>query len=236
MADLNKSEMKPEQSAGESKSKPVGGLNKMETKPMVPLIISMSVPPLISMFMQYTYNFVDCMFVSWIGEDALTSVSLAFPITSVCLAPNILDYQLKTSEASLKSGSWPVNDYEVTVNEKNREDMPIGKTFSQKVNGNTVKYNTIRTNADIAISPKDKATALAQFKEAKINVKDTYAESEKAYKKDMWSYIFSALVMAGVILVISFIEIFLMIRTSFPSRVKEVGVYRAIGVKKGGYI
>ena len=35
-----------------------------------------------------------------------------------------------------------------------------------------------------------------------------------------------------VILAISFIEIFLIIRASFLSRVKEVGVYRAIGVKK----
>ena len=38
--------------------------------------------------------------------------------------------------------------------------------------------------------------------------------------------------MAAVILAISFIEIFLMIRASFLSRIKEVGVYRAIGVKK----
>ena len=38
--------------------------------------------------------------------------------------------------------------------------------------------------------------------------------------------------MAGVILLISFIEIFLIIRASFLSRVKEIGVYRAIGVKR----
>ena len=48
-----------------------------------------------------------------------------------------------------------------------------------------------------------------------------------------WSvYLPYLLVMAGVILAISFIEIFLMIRASFLSRIKEVGVYRAIGVKK----
>lgn len=64
-------------------------LNKMETKPMLPLIVSMAVPPLISMFMQYTYNFVDCMFVAWISEDALTAVSLAFPITTFMLAMSI---------------------------------------------------------------------------------------------------------------------------------------------------
>ena len=64
-------------------------VNKMETKPMFPLIVSMAVPPLISMFMQYTYNFVDCMFVSWISEKALTAVSLAFPITTLMVAMSI---------------------------------------------------------------------------------------------------------------------------------------------------
>lgn len=63
--------------------------NKMATKPVLPLIISMSVPPLISMFMQFTYNFVDCMFVSWISEDALTAVSLAFPLTTLMLSMSI---------------------------------------------------------------------------------------------------------------------------------------------------
>lgn len=63
--------------------------NKMEVRPILPLIISMSVPPLISMFMQYSYNFVDCMFVSWISEEALTAVSLAFPITTLMIAMSI---------------------------------------------------------------------------------------------------------------------------------------------------
>lgn len=63
--------------------------NKMGTKPIVPLIISMSLPPVASMFMQFTYNFVDCMFVAWLSEDALTAVSLAFPITTLLLAISI---------------------------------------------------------------------------------------------------------------------------------------------------
>ncbi|NLD19529.1 MAG: MATE family efflux transporter [Clostridiales bacterium] len=63
--------------------------NKMATKPMLPLIISMALPPLCSMFMQYTYNFVDCIFVSWISEDALTAVSLSFPITTLMIALSI---------------------------------------------------------------------------------------------------------------------------------------------------
>ena len=66
----------------------------------------------------------------------------------------------------------------------------------------------------------------------KINLNDTDWQSEEEYKKEKWSSIFSTLILAGVILAISFIEIFLIIRASFLSRVKEVGVYRAIGVKK----
>lgn len=64
-------------------------LNKMETKPILPLIFNMSLPPLLSMFMQYAYNFVDCIFVSWISEDALTAVSLSFPLTTLMLAFSI---------------------------------------------------------------------------------------------------------------------------------------------------
>lgn len=63
--------------------------NKMEVMPILPLILNMSIPPLCSMFLQYTYNFVDCIFVSWIGEDALTAVSLSFPITTLMLAMSI---------------------------------------------------------------------------------------------------------------------------------------------------
>lgn len=63
--------------------------NKMETKAMLPLIVSMALPPLCSMFMQFAYNFIDCIFVSWISEDALTSVSLSFPLTTLMLAFSI---------------------------------------------------------------------------------------------------------------------------------------------------
>ena len=90
----------------------------------------------------------------------------------------------------------------------------------------------IRGKANITVCPKDKKAALRQLNDEKINVKDTYGQSEKEYKKEKWASIFSTLILAGVILAISFIEIFLIIRASFLSRVKEVGVYRAIGVKK----
>ena len=167
---------------------------------------------------------------------------------------SVIDYKLKKSQIELKKGDWPEDDYEVIVNEKNSEDMKIGKEIKQKVNGkkltvvgyyadaydsdfmlvnsNTVKYDLIRNSENITVCPKDKAQALQAFKDAQINVKDTYAESKKKYKDEIWSSVISSLILAGVMLVISFFEIFLIIRASFLSRVKEVGVYRAIGVKK----
>lgn len=63
--------------------------NKMGTQPVAPLLMSMALPPMLSMFMQYTYNFVDCMFVSWVGEEELTAVSLAFPVTTLILSVSI---------------------------------------------------------------------------------------------------------------------------------------------------
>ena len=170
-------------------------------------------------------------------------------------AQDVIDYKLKKSDIELKKGEWPKDDYEVIVNEKNEEDMKIGKEIKQKVNGrkltvvgyysdaydsdfmlvnsDTVKYNLINHSQNITVCPVDKAEAMQAFKDAQINVKDTYAESRKKYKDDIWSSVISSLILAGVMLVISFIEIFLIIRASFLSRVKEVGVYRAIGVKKG---
>lgn len=167
---------------------------------------------------------------------------------------DVIDYSLKSSSVTLEEGEWPESDYEVLVNEKNKEDMKIGSEISTKVNGrnlkvsgyysdardsdfmlvnaNTVKYNVVSTTSNITISPADKDQALKWFEENGINAVDDYAESEQDYRDEMWSSIFSTLVMSGVILAISFIEIFLIIRASFLSRVKEVGVYRAIGVKK----
>lgn len=60
--------------------------NKMSIMPINKLLISMSLPMMISMLVQALYNIVDSIFVSRISEDALTAVSLAFPIQSLMIA------------------------------------------------------------------------------------------------------------------------------------------------------
>lgn len=60
--------------------------NKMGTMPINKLLISMALPMMISMLVQAMYNIVDSMYVSRISEDALTAVSLAFPIQQLMIA------------------------------------------------------------------------------------------------------------------------------------------------------
>lgn len=60
--------------------------NRMGTAAMIPLIASMSIPTMFSMLIQSLYNVVDSIFVSHINENALTAVSLAFPLQTLILA------------------------------------------------------------------------------------------------------------------------------------------------------
>ena len=63
--------------------------NKMAVAPVGKLIWQMSIPPLISMFLQYSYNLIDSAFVARLSENALIAVSLAFPITTLMNAASI---------------------------------------------------------------------------------------------------------------------------------------------------
>lgn len=60
--------------------------NKMGIMPLNRLLISMSVPMMISMLVQALYNIVDSMFVAQLSENALTAVSLAFPAQNLMIA------------------------------------------------------------------------------------------------------------------------------------------------------
>ncbi|MBP5413718.1 MAG: MATE family efflux transporter [Lachnospiraceae bacterium] len=60
--------------------------NKMGIQPINKLLLGMSLPIMASMLVQALYNVVDSIFVSRISENALTAVSLAFPIQSIMIA------------------------------------------------------------------------------------------------------------------------------------------------------
>lgn len=63
--------------------------NKMGTLPINRLILSLSVPMMISMLVQSLYNIVDSIFVAQINEETLTAVSLAFPVQNLMIAVQV---------------------------------------------------------------------------------------------------------------------------------------------------
>lgn len=60
--------------------------NKLGTMPIAKLIWNMSLPIIASMLVQALYNIVDSVFVSWVNEQSLTAVSLAFPAQNLMIS------------------------------------------------------------------------------------------------------------------------------------------------------
>lgn len=166
----------------------------------------------------------------------------------------VIDVSLMQDRIELIEGRMPENDYEIIVNESNKSTMKLNKTIDEKVNGtklkvvgyykskyeldyyfsniNTIKYELLTQNSNITVCPKEKIEAINYFSENGVVVQDSYEKSKEEYKKSIKENIVASLVVAGIIIGISLIEIYLMMRSSFLSRVKEVGILRAIGVKK----
>jgi len=166
----------------------------------------------------------------------------------------VYDYELFKDKIVLKRGKYPLNDYQVMVNYNERYSMPLNKKIDVKINdikltvvgyytsntdvnlklsnNNTVKYELIRNTSEITVMPKDYNLALESLRENNLNVEETYKLARKNYVDKNSKNVSSTITLASVILAISFIEIFLIIRSSFLSRIKEVGTLRAIGMKK----
>ena len=60
--------------------------NKMGVLPIPKLLLQMSLPMMLSMLVQALYNVVDSIFVARINENALTAVSLVFPVQNLMIA------------------------------------------------------------------------------------------------------------------------------------------------------
>ena len=58
----------------------------MGKRPIFPLLLSMSFPPMLSMLIQSMYNIIDSIFVARLGEEGSDSRSLAFPLQNLVLS------------------------------------------------------------------------------------------------------------------------------------------------------
>ena len=167
------------------------------------------------------------------------------------------DYQewsLFTDKVYIKEGRWPLYDYEVVVNVRNKEEMKLNKEINKKindrklvvvgyydseenidknlVNDNMVRFLLLKKSKNIMVYPKDKDIIVDELTNEGINVEDSYLASKTKYLKERENGTKVAITSSLIVLGISLIEIILMLRSSFLSRIKEVGIYRAIGLKK----
>ena len=63
--------------------------NKMGVMPINKLLIAMALPMMVSMLVQALYNIVDSAFVARVNENALTAVSMAFPVQSLMISVGV---------------------------------------------------------------------------------------------------------------------------------------------------
>ena len=158
---------------------------------------------------------------------------------------------IKDGNFTLKEGRLP-GGYEALVHISEKENYKLNSYLNNKINNNKLKvvgyYTSPYTNDSIYISDNTVSNLLysnwSKFyvygKEDSINnlinngyeVQSTYEQDRLKFISNRQKSVNNNLLIAGVFLLISFVEIFLMIRSSFMSRIKEVGILRAIGIKK----
>nr|MCR5134161.1 FtsX-like permease family protein [Clostridiales bacterium] len=171
-------------------------------------------------------------------------------------ASALIDYKLHEDEIKLTKGSkWPENDYEVIVDNAYAKSMKLNKEIKTKVNGhklkvvgyytsdslkdkyfvnnNMIKYQLILGSENMTVKPaKDKEEAMMMLESYGFKIRDLYQYQKSEYRKSQLATMRAFLLVGGIIILISLIEVFLIMRASFLSRIKEVGTLRAIGVKK----
>ena len=167
----------------------------------------------------------------------------------------VRDIDLTTNEIKIKKGRKPEKVNETIINSERASEVEIGKTVNVKMSGKKLKVVGYYESDD-AYDDTCYVTAETIKKDyiSKKNVFSVYSNNPALVKtmldeegipalindeRDRASYIHerkdqlaSALIVAGIIMLISLIEMYLMLRSSFLSRIKEIGTLRAIGLKK----
>lgn len=194
-----------------------------------------------------------------INSKAGYDYDYGFGVSSVAISEeldnsSIYSYDSYRDKIVITKGREPSGDYEVIINESYQEEYKLNKEIDKKVNGkklvvvgyykseddinsyfvssNTKKYDLIENSKGIIIYTKDKDKVINNFKDIGVKVIDVYQSDRNNYIDSMKDSVNASLIVASIMLGISLIEIILMTRSSFLSRIKEVGIYRAIGVKK----
>lgn len=156
-----------------------------------------------------------------------------------------------------RHSAYPENDYEVLLPDTYKDLYPIGKETKLKVddkplvvsgyyktndgidsmsayfvNENMIEHQLIKKAKTFAICTEDKDTLVSALIEQNYKAYDAYQKDQENFNEERKDLVLSTTILGLVMLGISLIEMFLMSRSSFLSRIKEVGMLRAIGAKK----
>ena len=167
----------------------------------------------------------------------------------------IMDLALSKNTIKIIDGREPAGEYEVILSEIHREDVDLGKKIDTRLAGHRLKvvgfytsdyadddtyYVSEKTIRNYYISKQKnftlyaKDTVLVKYMLDNAGVPSAVNDirDKNAYIEVYKDQLISSIIVAVVIMLISLIEMFLMLRSSFLSRIKEIGILRAIGLKK----
>ena len=167
----------------------------------------------------------------------------------------VRDLDLATNKIKVKKGKAPEEVYETIINISHEDEVELGKTVALKVGGrklkvvgfytsdnaeddtyyvhaDTIKKDFIMKQKNFTAYADNTALLKSMLDKEGLSAKVNDVRDKNAYIAARKDQLTSALVVAGIIMLISLIEMFLMLRSSFLSRIKEVGTLRAIGLKK----
>ncbi|MBR2539763.1 MAG: ABC transporter ATP-binding protein/permease [Mogibacterium sp.] len=167
----------------------------------------------------------------------------------------VADIALAGQGVAVKKGKAPENVYETIVNIEHEDEYELGKTIATKMAGHKLKvvgyYSSdsatqdtyfvtsetilrdyVRKQKNFTVYAPNTRLVESMLESQSMSYKVNDTRDRRAYVHERRNQMSSALIVAAIILLISLVEMFLMLRSSFLSRIKEVGTLRAIGLKK----
>lgn len=167
---------------------------------------------------------------------------------------DLQSYRLAEGTYQLKKGHLPENPYECIVNYEERDAYPLNKTIDETVgkeklkvvgyytsdqnltkplvNDQTLLYELVENASVYTLCPAEGQDAYADLTAEGYNVLNLLEDAKTSYQESVETTVRTTIIFAVIIIAISLIEMFLISRSSFLSRIKEVGTLRAIGMKK----
>ena len=167
----------------------------------------------------------------------------------------VKDLDLSGNTIKITKGRKPKAVCETIINEVHGEDTELGETIDTRVagrklkvvgfyssdavdddtyyvNAKTIKRDYIQKQKSFSVYANDPSAVEMALDNEGMASKINDVRDRKAYVSARRDQLTSSVIVAVIIILISLVEMFLMLRSSFLSRIREVGTLRAIGLKK----